>query len=79
MDTPEQEKSEIVTGKVLVMDDEEMIRKVVKLMLLELGYQVELAKDGDEAIELYHRAMDSDQPFDLVIMDLNVKGGMGGK
>jgi CheY-like chemotaxis protein len=48
-------------------------------MLSFLGYDVELACDGAEAIDLYGRAMGSDAPFDAVIMDLTIPGGMGGK
>jgi CheY-like chemotaxis protein len=66
-------------GKILVMDDEKMVRDVVGSMLGILGYKTELAKDGVEAIELYKKAKQSGQPFDAVIMDLTVPGGMGGK
>ncbi|MCI0496165.1 ATP-binding protein [candidate division KSB1 bacterium] len=66
-------------GKILVLDDEEIIRDVVHRMLTYLGFDVELAKDGVEAIECYERAMNSDKPFDAVIMDLTIPGGMGGK
>ncbi len=48
-------------------------------MLSRLGYEPETAKDGAEAIELYKRAIDSDKPFDTVILDLTIKGGAGGK
>ncbi len=48
-------------------------------MLERLGYEAELAKDGAEAIELYKRAMDAGEPFDAVILDLSVQGGLGGK
>jgi two-component system cell cycle sensor histidine kinase/response regulator CckA len=61
------------------MDDEESIRKLSKKRLSVLGYESELAKDGARAIELYKKSMDSGQPFDLVILDLTIKGGMGGK
>lgn len=66
-------------GKVLVMDDEEIIRKMLNNMLTMTGYQVELAADGGEAIEKYSRAAVDGAPFDAVIMDLTVPGGMGGK
>ena len=75
----EPEKPAILTGKILVMDDEEMIRKLATKALNRLGYETELAQDGDEAIELYKRAMGSAKSFDAVILDLTVKGGMGGK
>jgi len=56
-----------------------MIRKLATKVLRRLGYEPELAQDGAEAIELYKRAMDSAKPFDAVILDLTVKGGMGGR
>jgi len=61
------------------MDDEESIRNLSKQRLSRLGYESELAKDGAQAIELYKKSMDFGQPFDAVILDLTVKGGMGGK
>jgi PAS domain S-box-containing protein len=66
-------------GKVLIMDDEEIIRETSGELLTYKGYKVECAKDGDEAIELYKHAMESSQPFDAVILDLTIRGGMGGK
>ena len=77
--THKPEKPSIRTGRILVMDDEESIRKLSKKRLSQLGYESELAKDGAQAIELYKKAMDSGQLFDAVILDLTVKGGMGGK
>jgi PAS domain S-box-containing protein len=64
--------------KILVMDDEELLRSISESMLLHLGHQVVSAADGKEAIKLYRQAM-STEPFDLVIMDLTIPGGMGGK
>ena len=66
-------------GKVLVMDDEEIIRKVVTLMLKQLGYSVESARNGDEAIAFYRRAKAAGQPFTVVLMDLIIATGMGGQ
>ncbi|MBW2644421.1 MAG: response regulator, partial [Deltaproteobacteria bacterium] len=75
----EPEKPSIRTGRILVMDDEESIRNLSKQRLSRLGYESELAKDGAQAIELYKKSMDFGQPFDAVILDLTIKGGMGGK
>jgi len=66
-------------GKILVMDDEELIRDVSTAMLRQLGYEAHTANDGEEAITRYLQAQKDGQPFDLVIMDLTVPGGMGGK
>lgn len=66
-------------GKILVMDDEEIVRDVAQSILVELGYEVDFAVDGAEAIELYRKAKESGSPFDAVIMDLTIPGGIGGK
>ena len=65
--------------RVLLMDDEEMIRELARQMLARLGYSPVTARDGSEAVELYREAMGSDRPFDVAILDLTVKGGMGGQ
>ncbi len=67
------------SGKILVMDDEEDVRETTGNVLNRLGYTVDFAKNGEEAIDLYRKALDSKQPFDLIIMDLTVPGAMGGK
>ena len=66
-------------GKILIMDDENIVTEAVSQMLSYMGYQVEVAKDGSEAIQLYQKAKELGQPFQVTIMDLTVPGGMGGK
>jgi CheY-like chemotaxis protein len=66
-------------GKILLMDDEDMIRVSTSEHLKRLGYEAETAEDGSEAIKLYKRAMKSGKPFDAVVMDLTIPGGMGGE
>jgi CheY-like chemotaxis protein len=66
-------------GKILLMDDDTNILTTVSKTLMMIGYRVELAKDGSEAIKLYQQAMESACPFDAVIMDLTIREGMGGK
>jgi CheY-like chemotaxis protein len=66
-------------GKILIMDDEDMIREITGELLQNLGYQVEFAKNGSEAIDLYREAQGLGKPFDAVILDLTIPGGMGGK
>jgi CheY-like chemotaxis protein len=61
------------------MDDEEMIRELAKEILEGLGYSVETVKDGAEAIKAYQASFQADEPFDAVILDLSIKGGLGGK
>ena len=67
------------SGRVLIMDDEDMVRDVAGKILTRLGYDVAFARDGAEAIELYSQARKAGRPFDAVIMDLTVPGGMGGR
>lgn len=65
-------------GKVLVMDDEDVIRTILSVMLLAFGYETHLTADGAEAVQSYKNALDEGEPFDAVIIDLNIPGGMGG-
>jgi PAS domain S-box-containing protein len=66
-------------GKILVMDDEEMVRVVAAEILRQLGYDSEFAEDGQEAVELYEEALKTGSPYDVVILDLTIPGGMGGE
>jgi signal transduction histidine kinase/CheY-like chemotaxis protein len=66
------------TERLLVMDDEEALRKLLKRVLTKLGYEVVTARDGAEAIALFEKAMESGRKFDAVMLDLTVSGGMGG-
>jgi two-component system cell cycle sensor histidine kinase/response regulator CckA len=61
------------------MDDEEAIRRVAGRMLSLAGHETTFASDGAEAIRAYHAARQAGRPFDVVIFDLTVPGGMGGK
>jgi len=65
--------------RLLVMDDEEIIRSLTAEMLGELGYQVQTCINGEQAVEMYRKAQQEGAPFGAVIMDLTVPGGMGGK
>ncbi len=67
-----------VRGRILVMDDEPLIREVIGLYLERQGYKAVLAKEGGEAVALYRAALDGGHRFDAVVMDLTVPGGMGG-
>lgn len=68
----------LAKGKILVMDDEDLVRNVAGKMLEFLGYQVVLSREGREAISIYQHNLDSGAPFDAVILDLVVPGGLGG-
>jgi len=65
-------------GKILVMDDEEMVQNVARELLIFLGHEVDLAKNGEAAIAKYRAARESGAPFDIVILDLTIPGGLGG-
>lgn len=66
-------------GRLLYMDDDDMVRELAEEMLRYLGYEVQVARDGLEAVQLYREAMAKEVPFDLVVLDLTVRAGMGGK
>ncbi|HHE64536.1 MAG TPA: response regulator, partial [Bacteroidetes bacterium] len=73
------EKLVLGKGRILVMDDEKMVIKITGHILNRLGYDASFSKDGAQAVEMYKEAMESGNPFDAVILDLTVRGGMGGK
>jgi signal transduction histidine kinase/ActR/RegA family two-component response regulator len=66
------------TARLLVMDDEEDLRLLLKTALTSLGYEVHIARDGAEAIALCEDAIALGRGFDAVLLDLTVSGGMGG-
>lgn len=66
-------------GKILLMDDEQIILDVTREVLAFLGYEVMFAQDGQSALDLYRQEMQGGAPFDVVILDLSIPEGMGGK
>lgn len=66
-------------GRILVMDDEAALQKLVGRMLKNLGYESEFAKDGAETIQMVKEAKEAEKPYDAVILDLTIPGKMGGK
>ena len=66
-------------GSVLVMDDEKIIRDMTTEILEYLGYQVTTCENGAEALARYKTAAETRAPFSVVIMDLTIPGGMGGR
>ncbi|HEY4300681.1 MAG TPA: PAS domain S-box protein [Candidatus Didemnitutus sp.] len=76
--SPLRVKDKPLHGRVLFMDDEQIIRQMAMLMMARFGLEVECAADGAEAVSIYQKAQGAGTPFDLVIMDLTVPGGMGG-
>lgn len=79
LDDPPAGTDKSAPHRVLVMDDEEMIRELLGQMLAHLGYEAVLTADGQEAVDRYAESVREGQPFDAVILDLTVPGGMGGK
>ncbi len=67
------------TGRILIMDDEKYIREVVGDMLKSMGYSIEYAVHGDEAIEMTTKAFRTKKPYVAAILDLTIPGGKGGK
>uniref|UniRef100_UPI004055DB48 response regulator n=1 Tax=Candidatus Electronema sp. TaxID=2698783 RepID=UPI004055DB48 len=65
--------------RIMVMDDDEMLRNLAKAQLISLGHEPVLAADGMEAVNLCRKLREEGRPTDLVIMDLTIPGGMGGK
>ncbi len=66
-------------GKILVMDDDDAVRTVVSQILRSYGFEVFCAATGNDTIQAYKNALDAAAPFDVVIMDLTIPGGIGGK
>jgi PAS domain S-box-containing protein len=71
-------RSAVQKGKVLVMDDDAVVCDVARALLNELGHEVEIAGHGEAAIEKYQNAKEAGTPFDVVILDLTIRGGIGG-
>lgn len=67
------------SGRILIMDDEEAILDLVPAQLSRFGYRTTVARDGEEAIALYKEAASRNDPFAVVIMDLTIPGGLGGR
>jgi CheY-like chemotaxis protein len=81
---PQQEKVPVPAsrprpGRILVMDDEEVVRSLVRRLLEQEGHEVELVADGQAAIGAYESAHGQGRPFDAVILDLTVRDGVGGE
>ena len=79
LDTHVSHSFSVSKGKILVMDDERSLRIVVGSMLEQLGYEVKLAENGSDALASYEDALNEQEGFEAVLLDLTVPGGMGGK
>ncbi len=67
------------TGRILIMDDEQVVRDVAGTILKRFGYRVDFALDGRQVITMYAESLSLEDPYDVVILDLTVPGGMGGR
>ncbi len=65
-------------GRILVMDDETLIRQIAGDILEHLGYQPDFAEDGREAIRKLQALTRESEPYAAILVDLAVPGGMGG-
>ena len=72
-------ESAVRKGRILLMDDDELVRDITGEMIRSLGHEVELAVNGEEAIAKYQESALHGRRFDAVILDLTVRGGMGGE
>ncbi len=66
-------------GRILVMDDQEMVLRVACNILEHVGYEVDSASDGSVAVEMYRKALEAGTPYTAVVLDLTIPGGMGGE
>ena len=66
-------------GKVLVLEDEAGIRRLLSRYLKEMGLRGVFTETGEETVALYQAALEADEPFDVVLTDLTIPGGMGGR
>ncbi|MCU0304701.1 MAG: tetratricopeptide repeat protein [Thermoanaerobaculales bacterium] len=78
---PEPRSDEVLqgSGRLLIMDDDESVRSAAAELLETIGYSVDTAADGAEAIELYTTAMSEGRSYDAVVLDLTVPEGVGGR
>ncbi|MEJ2690261.1 MAG: ATP-binding protein, partial [Deltaproteobacteria bacterium] len=79
MTSADKKKPELIfgSGRILVMDDNPLVREIIVSMLGYLGYDFEVATNGEEAVRQYAEAAASDRKFEAVILNLTIQGGMG--
>jgi len=72
--------AQLITGKgrILVMDDQEEVRKITQDLLSQIGYEVEISSEGRQTIDEYVKAVQTNNKFDIVILDLIIPEGLGG-
>ena len=75
----EAEEYDLAGRRFLLMDDDRTVRELARRIMDKMGCELELASAGAEAVRIFKAAFESERPFDAVILDLTVPGGMGGK
>ncbi|MFH2092864.1 MAG: ATP-binding protein [Pseudomonadota bacterium] len=71
--------SNIASSNILIMDDDEQVCIIAQKMITLFGHQCSVVHDGQQAIAAYKKAVSEGSPYDLILMDLTIPGGMGGK
>ena len=69
----------VTSARILIMDDDEQVCNIAQKMISKIGFQTSVVHDGSDALTVYKQAIKENNPFDLVLMDLTIPGGMGGK
>ena len=69
----------LLKGRLLLMDDEEPIQRLATRLIKRLGLDVEVCSNGTQAVDKYKAALEAGQRFDIVMMDLHIPGGLGGR
>jgi len=65
--------------RILLMDDDEALRKLTSKKLIRMGFEIETAQEGNEAVKMYQDALEAKRPYDIVILDLVIQEGADGK
>lgn len=80
-DREEEEEAKMAEGKAraLILEDDESVSLILTGLLEKLGYEAVVAREGNEALRLYKEAMGEESTFYIVIVDLVIRGGMGGR
>ena len=65
--------------RILLMDDDEVLRKLTSKKLIRMGFEIETAQEGNEAVKMYQDALEAKRPYDIVILDLVIQEGVDGK
>ena len=77
---PSLSQAEVMEGlKILIIEDDEIVQEVLTNILEVSGYTTDIAPEGEMGVSMYQKALNNDEAYHLVISDLTIPGGMGGK